>query len=1464
MSLVRRSLQVVAFLCTLIVGVTSMALIVTQTAWFKDWLRGFIVRQADEFVNGDLAIGRLGGNLFFGLTLDDVAVTMNGKRVVAIDDVGLDYNAFSFFRGDIVLDDIRLSRPVLHLERTSDGWNLAKLIKARTPDPDEPKSRRTIEIGKIGISDGTLYVEPGVGTSGIDIPARVEQLDASVGVKSNEDELTVDIAHVSLRAAEPTFGINALSGVIRRRENDIRFENMSLRTDEGSVHVDGTVGNIEGESRVLDLQMSSDKLALSEIARIVPALRGYLIEPALEVKASGPLDQLAVALQVRDQNLGSVTGNLTVDAIGPARRIAGTASVQHFNVAAVVPDSRVRATTSQGKPRAASRAQLKSDITGVARFDLALPEGRRPLSGTYAVNASHVRIAGYQARNLVANGRLDGDAIRVNAKAAAYGGQATAAGVVRIGSPVALDLRGRVTGVDLRNLPASLNVPPIPTTIATAYTLTGRGSSYSGSFALEESVVAGATLAAGTVGTFAVGAGEPHYSARGQVTGLDLQQVGEGFGITVLASERYRSRVNASFDVTGRGGGRYPLTLDATGTVSDSTIFGATFPHLDFTTNLAAGDARIMVQGQFEQLDPAVVSQNERAAGMLNGSVDVVTTLRHYADGVTIDSIDLAGRLTLGPSTIGSIAIDTAEAEVTYANREGTLARLAVTGADVALTGQGPISLTETGSSNLTLHLETASLDAVGKIVGQPLKGAATVDATVTGNAKELAVKGTLKGSDIGHGEDEALSLSSSFDVTIPELTFADATVKASNMVTFLEVSGQKITELAADVTYARSTLEFDATAQEGMRELEAAGSVIFHPDRQEIVLPKLALRVEDIEWRTPAGAETRVQYSKERVAIERLELVNAEQRIRADGVLGSEREPLRVRAENVDVAQIDRLLLGDQRLAGRLSADATVTGPISEPRVEGQFALTQGAFRTFTFESLSGKVDYLGTDIGLDVRLQQTPTEWLAAKGTAPLTLFKATPGERAGSHQPATPGDSIDLEVTSSEIGLGLIQGFTSDVTNVTGALQANIKVTGSGYDPHLSGAVTIRGGSFAVPELGTKYSGLDTRVDLNAEGLSIQEFKILDARGFPMTVGGTLALHALSVGAVDITVKSDKFEVLDNKLADLKLNTDIHITGEIRKPKVEGFVEVENGTIFVAEVLERFVADPYATEATSLANEPAAGGTEEPGLFDRLDMNLALSIPSNLVLRGNDLQAPNAPMSLGDANITMGGVLHIQKAPSSRVRINGDVNTVRGSWTFQGRRFEIMREGRIGFSGAEEIDPLLDLQARREITGIETFIRVRGTLKAPELTFASNPPLEQADILALIVFNQPINQLDEGENTLITQRIGVMASGYLTSPLARSIGNALSLDEFEIHAQDENSGGPSVVVGEQVGRSLFFRLKQAFGSEQSTELILEYQIRDYLRAQAAVAEGVTAERIQFKRVERFGLDLIFFFSY
>ncbi len=519
--------------------------------------------------------------------------------------------------------------------------------------------------------------------------------------------------------------------------------------------------------------------------------------------------------------MGQVAADLTVDATGPERRVTGAVSTAHLNVAPLV-----------------RRADVKSDISGDARIDLALPSAGRPIRGTYTVKANRVQIVGYDARNVDASGRIDGRVIHVKGSADAYGGRATTEGVVVAGRPLSLDLKGRAASVDLRNLPPVANAPGVPSDLQFAYTLTGRNARYSGDVTMDASTLAGASIAPGTTGQFSFGAGlAPTYAAQGQVTNLDVEQVGRGFAIRALASERYRSRITATYTINGSGGGRYPLTIDATGTAVDSEIFGASFPRMDFTTHIGGGDLHVKALGQFDGLDPAVVTGSERVAGKLTGAVDVVTTFRDFTAGLTVDSFDATGRLNLGRSTFADLAIDTAIIDGTYANREGHLTQVSIAGPEIKVAAQGDIALNETGASNLTAHLESPALERIAEVIGHPLKGAAIIDATVTGNASELKAAGTLQGSNIGYGDNEALTLKSSFDVAVPELMPAKATVKAKSTATFLEVAGQQVRELTAETTYSQSKLDFNAVAQEGVRQLAAQGSATFHPDHQEIHL---------------------------------------------------------------------------------------------------------------------------------------------------------------------------------------------------------------------------------------------------------------------------------------------------------------------------------------------------------------------------------------------------------------------------------------------------------------------------------------------------------------------------------------------------------------------------------------------------------------------------------------------------
>src|SRR6185436_16906864 len=107
----------------------AAAVATTQTLWFKNWLRGYIEREAALYLNGQLSIGGLSGNLFSGIELEDIRVSMDGRPAVTVTNLSLDYSAFEVVSKGISLDRIRLNQPVLVVRREGDSWSIARLIK---------------------------------------------------------------------------------------------------------------------------------------------------------------------------------------------------------------------------------------------------------------------------------------------------------------------------------------------------------------------------------------------------------------------------------------------------------------------------------------------------------------------------------------------------------------------------------------------------------------------------------------------------------------------------------------------------------------------------------------------------------------------------------------------------------------------------------------------------------------------------------------------------------------------------------------------------------------------------------------------------------------------------------------------------------------------------------------------------------------------------------------------------------------------------------------------------------------------------------------------------------------------------------------------------------------------------------------------------------------------------------------
>ena len=1450
--IVRRLTHALAFVLTLAIGAASAAMIVSQTSWFKNWLRGYIVREAHQYLNATVSIERLGGNLFFGVEMENIGLSLDGSQVVAVKNLGIDYSVFELLAGGSIRG-IRIDRPMIYLRREGDAWSLSRLAKKQETEADRTGSTRPIAIGAIDIADGSVIFQSPADVPGLDVPKRFDHLDARLSFKYEPVRYSIQIAHASFRGSDPAVALNALSGGIAVADDTVFLDKVALRTAETSLSVGGAVQHYQTKP-VFNLQISSQRISLPEMARLVPALAGVNLQPSFELKADGPLDHLAAVVNVQSP-AGAISGNVVADLLTPGQSISGELSARHLDLSSVLGDP-----------------ALTSDLTANARVDFKsdAPSNINALRGTVTIDAPRLAAAGYAAERVHANARVHGRQIGIDGNAVAYGAEATFAGDVtwpdagRSDRTVAYDLHGQARHVDLRRLPRGLNVPPAATDVSADYHIVSPVpqvpgganarlkpgvTSLTADLRFQPSTVAGAGVAAGsTAGVTVVGNGVS-YRADATVTHLDLQRVGEQFRLPVLATDRFKSSINGHLVSTGTGKTATDLDLNANGTLTDSSILDGTIRQLTFDVALAHDTAHVKAAGSFAGLDPAVVTGRNELKGTAGGMLDVDATLAHVSGGVTPESVRADGTVTLQPSTIGRLAITRASLDGTYGDSAGTIRALDIAGRDMHVQARGTLALNETGESSLTVHAESANLEAIGALVDLPITGIGTVDATVTGNARALTATGDVTGGDVTYAGAGALTVSSHVTASVPALTFMDASVAAITHATFVSVAGQDINELDARTTYRQKQLDFDATARQPRRSLGMTGAIVLHPDHQEIHLQRLGLSTLGQTWQTVEGSQATINYAHDALAVTGLALTSGAQRIAADGTFGRPGDALKVTLTDVDLASVDALLLRPPRLIGRLNASGLITGTTAAPDVNGDFRVDAGGFQQYRYDTFGGTAHYAGHGVTLDARLQQNPTTFVTAKG-----------------HVPVGPGDTYDLHVESTPIDLGLVQGVTTALTKITGTMQATIDVTGSASDPRPTGVVTIDNAAFTVEPTGVSYTNLRGRIDLQPAKVHIDQISVLDSHQSALSITGDLAIHELEVGGVQLYITANDFKVIDNPLGTVRVNSALEIAGELRAPRITGDLSVSTGQLNLDQIQALMGDSAYATQAVDyLPSSSADAPPPAPPLFEALTLDLRLTVPNDLIVKASDLRAPGAPIALGAMNVTLGGDMRATKVRGQQLVLAGAVNTVRGTYDFQGRRFDILRDGTVRFDGQRlnDLNPILDIRTRRNIQGVEARVNVTGTLKQPNVVLSSTPPLEPADILSLIVFNQPINTLGEGQQISLAQRAGQLAAGALAGELSKSIANALRLDTFEINTAPAGGGAASLTIGQQVGQSLYVKVEQAIGGQSETNFILEYELTRWLRLRTNLLQGSSTQQ-QFQRMQGSGIDLLFFFSY
>lgn len=188
-----------------------------------------------------------------------------------------------------------------------------------------------------------------------------------------------------------------------------------------------------------------------------------------------------------------------------------------------------------------------------------------------------------------------------------------------------------------------------------------------------------------------------------------------------------------------------------------------------------------------------------------------------------------------------------------------------------------------------------------------------------------------------------------------------------------------------------------------------------------------------------------------------------------------------------------------------------------------------------------------------------------------------------------------------------------------------------------------------------------------------------------------------------------------------------------------------------------------------------------------------------------------------------------------PVDNFALTGSANLVRGNYTFAGRRFQLQR-GRIRFVGSQPPNPVLDIEAEANLTGLNATINVTGTGNQPEIAFNSIPALPQDELLSRILFGASISDLSAPEAVQLAAAVASLNSGGGLDPI-NQLRKAVGLDRLRILPSDTDTGsGTSIAAGKYITRRAYVELITDGKGYSATRL--EFQITRWLSILSSIS--------------------------
>lgn len=461
------------------------------------------------------------------------------------------------------------------------------------------------------------------------------------------------------------------------------------------------------------------------------------------------------------------------------------------------------------------------------------------------------------------------------------------------------------------------------------------------------------------------------------------------------------------------------------------------------------------------------------------------------------------------------------------------------------------------------------------------------------------------------------------------------------------------------------------------------------------------------------------------------------------------------------------------------------------------------------------------------------------------------------------------LDLEVNLERFSAKTLESLApSLVAHMQGEASGQIKVSGTSSDPAITGELRLHDIDMRIKGSG-QYGLEDETIRIEPKAFIFPGFQVTDSAGYKLTVDGRIRHENFQNFRYDLTVKSDRFTLLDVKKGENELfygrlivGTDIRVTGTQELPVIRSDISLKRGSQLVFVVPESDYStfeDDGLVEWVEFDQEalPSILGKEKeesgPGLVETfIDLAGNLNIDKETKFR-----IIIDPLAGDYLEIEGGGKLSLGYDRAGRINLSGTYTVTSGAYqmTFYNvvkRRFLLEPGSRITWNG----DPFsadLNLTAiyptrasalgllntttsgagsegMRRMLDWEVLMEITGELEKPEIGFDLRMDRESQTSRGSMAgaIESRLAQLRQNEselnmqvfalmvfNTFISEGGGGMSGGDMMTNQARNSASQLLTQQLN-NLSDKLVGGVE----------LTFDL-QSYGSEGATETDLSVDL-------------------------------------